>query len=267
QGLATPQSDIYALGATLHRMVTGYDPEHPGPEQPLFSFPPARRLNPDLSPRMEEILARATALNPADRYASASEFRAALHGLATRRIRAAAHSSPAGHHALMVLAAVLLLPLMLTQMLRIAQIPLQNGFYAEQAPGSDPWSSQQIISGGDSGLTLTDSNQAQADPQTQCTPPGSVDEIDMRPTVCGPDGTWWQVDGTGQVTHILATGEIVPYLAVGGAPGSAELVSVSAQRSHCNCVWVVWGNSQARLNANGDISYQPIPTASGLLQP
>ncbi|HXT36181.1 MAG TPA: hypothetical protein VN837_11445, partial [Chloroflexota bacterium] len=249
-------------------------PEHPGAEQPLFTFPPARRLNPALSPRMEEILARATALNPADRYASAAEFRAALKGLAARRLHGtSSHTSPAGRHAMMVLAAVLLLPLMLTQMLRIAQIPLQNGFYAEQAAGSDPWSNQQITGDGDNYFSFTDGSQGLVDTQTQCTPPASTDEIDMSPTVCGPDGTWWQVDWSGQVTHILASGEVVPYLAVGGAPGSAELVSVSAQLSHCNCVWVVWGNSQARLNGNGDVSYQPIPgaaplhAASGLLQP
>jgi len=274
QGLATPQSDIYSLGATLHRMVTGYDPEHPGAEQPLFTFPPARHLNPAVSPRMEDILARATALNPADRYATAAEFRAALKGLAARRLRAASsRSSPAGRHAMMVLAAVLLLPLMLTQMLRIAQIPLQNGFYAEQVTGGDPWSNQQITGGGDGTFPNSDGSQGLTDSQTQCIPPANPDEIDMSPTVCGPDGTWWQVDWSGQVTHVLATGEVVQYLAVGGAPGSAELVSVALQRSQCNCVWVVWGDSQARLNANGAISYQPIPNGapvhgtSALLQP
>ncbi|HVA89614.1 MAG TPA: serine/threonine-protein kinase [Chloroflexota bacterium] len=269
QGLATPQSDIYALGATLHRMVTGYDPEHPGAEQPLFSFPPARRLTPALSPRMEEILARATALNPADRFASALEFRAALKGLATRRLRAApSRSSSSGRHAVMMLAAVLLLPLMLTQMLRIAQIPLQNGFYAEQATGSDPWPpNQQYAMGAFNDGTDTDGAQF------ACTPPASADEVDVSPTVCGPDGTWWQIDGAGQITHILASGEIVPYAAIGQAPGSPELVSMSPLRSHCNCVWVVWGDTQARLNAGGDISYQTLPAsvlkpvASGLLQP
>ncbi len=64
QGLATPQSDIYSLGASLHRALTGYDPEHPGQDQPLFSFPPANQLNPQVSERMAEVIACAVAHGP-----------------------------------------------------------------------------------------------------------------------------------------------------------------------------------------------------------
>src|SRR6185312_5304617 len=125
QGLATPQSDIYALGATLHRALTGYDPEHPRPDQPLFSFPAADELNSSLSSRMAEVLARAVALAPADRFASAAEFRAALQGLSARRFRATpfgSRSASSGRRALAVMAAVLLVPLMLSQVLRLAQL-------------------------------------------------------------------------------------------------------------------------------------------------
>ena len=75
QGMAEPRSDIYALGATLHRLLTGYDPER---GQPLF-FPPARELRADLSPDTHALLARAVAPQPHDRFPTAESFAIALH--------------------------------------------------------------------------------------------------------------------------------------------------------------------------------------------
>jgi serine/threonine protein kinase len=52
QGLADERSDLYALGATLHYMLTGYDAEHEAP----FRHPPIRQLNPAISPATEKVV-------------------------------------------------------------------------------------------------------------------------------------------------------------------------------------------------------------------
>ncbi len=74
QGLATPASDIYALGATLHHLLTGRDPT----DEPPFSFPPARSINPSLSPHVSDALQRALQMKPEDRFGSIKEFQQAL---------------------------------------------------------------------------------------------------------------------------------------------------------------------------------------------
>lgn len=64
-GQTDPRSDIYALGVTLHHAVTGFDPTI---SQTPFLIPPARSLNPKVSPEMEALIARATQLDPDKRY-------------------------------------------------------------------------------------------------------------------------------------------------------------------------------------------------------
>ncbi len=72
-GQTLPQSDIYALGATLHQLLTRYDP---GTQ--LFTFPPARTLNPTVSANTEAVLAKALQDNLALRFQTAEEMRKAL---------------------------------------------------------------------------------------------------------------------------------------------------------------------------------------------
>jgi serine/threonine-protein kinase len=81
QGFATPASDIYALAATLHHLLTGRDPT----EQPPFSFPPARNLNPAVSVRTSNALEQALKMRPEERFATIAEFRASLRPLAAAK--------------------------------------------------------------------------------------------------------------------------------------------------------------------------------------
>ena len=78
------RGDIYSLGVILYEMVTGQRP-YAG-ETPLSvimklvlePLPPALSINPDLPPAVDEIISKATAKQPEDRYQSAAEFQAAL---------------------------------------------------------------------------------------------------------------------------------------------------------------------------------------------
>ncbi len=71
QGNADPRSDLYALGATLHHVLTGRDPRN----YPPFSYPPVRALNPNVSPETEQVLARVLQNDSDQRYQSAATMK------------------------------------------------------------------------------------------------------------------------------------------------------------------------------------------------
>jgi eukaryotic-like serine/threonine-protein kinase len=74
QGLATQASDVFALAATLHHLLTGRDPR----DNPPFTFPPVRNLVPRISQRTADALAQALQMRPEDRYPTLGAFRVAL---------------------------------------------------------------------------------------------------------------------------------------------------------------------------------------------
>ena len=75
-GMPEPRSDIYALGATLHRVLTFHDAANNKPT--IFSFPPVRALRPDISPAFEQVIVKALALAPEQRWSSAAEMERAI---------------------------------------------------------------------------------------------------------------------------------------------------------------------------------------------
>src|SRR6266446_4280442 len=71
QGNADPRSDLYALAATLHHLLTNRDPR----DYPPFAYPPVRTLNPQLSPEIEQVLTRALTNDINQRYESAAAMK------------------------------------------------------------------------------------------------------------------------------------------------------------------------------------------------
>jgi serine/threonine protein kinase len=76
RGEASPQADIYALGATLHHLLTRKDPRLEPPF--TFSDRPVRKVNSAVSVELESVINIALAYNPADRYQSAQAMKDAL---------------------------------------------------------------------------------------------------------------------------------------------------------------------------------------------
>jgi hypothetical protein len=70
QGLAEPLSDLYALAATCHYLLSGRDPREASP----FSFPPIRGIMPEVSKATENLLVGALAMETGQRGPSVEDF-------------------------------------------------------------------------------------------------------------------------------------------------------------------------------------------------
>ena len=75
-GRPEPRSDIYALGATIHRVLTHHDAANNKPT--IFHFPMLRVLRPDISVAFEQVVARALDGNLEQRWGSAAEMERAV---------------------------------------------------------------------------------------------------------------------------------------------------------------------------------------------
>ncbi len=82
RGEASPLADIYALGATLHHLLTRKDPRLEAP----FSFGerPIRQINPSVSLELETVIYTAVHYNTENRFKSAAAMKDALLGVATK---------------------------------------------------------------------------------------------------------------------------------------------------------------------------------------
>ncbi len=78
-GRPEPRSDLYALGATLHRVLTHHDAANNKPT--IFNFPMVRALRPDVSVAFEQVIAKALEGNIDLRWASAADMERAVMNL------------------------------------------------------------------------------------------------------------------------------------------------------------------------------------------
>ncbi len=101
------RSDIYALGAMLYEMLTGKVPfVGANPlvvmnERVLMDPVPARKVNPEISPQLDEILHRAMVREPRHRYSTAADMAWELENQEHVGVDEGARK-PALHHRLMV---------------------------------------------------------------------------------------------------------------------------------------------------------------------
>ncbi len=76
RGEATPKVDIYALGATLHHLLTLRDPRLEAPFS--FSERPIQDINSNVSDELVAVIDRSLEYDPKDRYETADEMKQAL---------------------------------------------------------------------------------------------------------------------------------------------------------------------------------------------
>ena len=84
RGSTDARTDIYALGATLYTLVTGHDPVESVQRMANDTVQPAHVLNPRVPYALGQVIERAMALKPDQRFQTASDFKQALQNLDQR---------------------------------------------------------------------------------------------------------------------------------------------------------------------------------------
>src|SRR5690348_9569610 len=83
-GMTGPWSDVYGLGATMYELLTGRVPPTAVERVALDSVMALpRQLNPAISPHVEEVILRAVAIRPADRFQTVGDVARGLMGQRT----------------------------------------------------------------------------------------------------------------------------------------------------------------------------------------
>lgn len=97
RGLASPAVDLYALGASLHHLLTRRDPRL----EPPFTFHkrPIRDYNPNVPEALSAVVMRAVSYNAEDRYASAEAMKASLIAAGSSSVAMSVPSAPASQGA------------------------------------------------------------------------------------------------------------------------------------------------------------------------
>jgi len=92
RGEGSPLVDIYALGATLHHVLSHCNPQH----EPPFTFAerPIQKYNPNISPDLEAVVSKALQYLPEDRFQSAAEMKDALSATVNKYTPAASGNAP-----------------------------------------------------------------------------------------------------------------------------------------------------------------------------
>ncbi|WP_376794774.1 hypothetical protein [Thermogemmatispora sp.] len=90
-GVTDTRTDLYGVAATLYYALTTYDPR----QHMAFFYPPARRLNPQVSARMESVLARGLRVAAAQRYLRPAQMRQELEAIAASARRGSEMALPA----------------------------------------------------------------------------------------------------------------------------------------------------------------------------
>jgi peptide/nickel transport system substrate-binding protein len=78
RGRTDVRSDLYALGATLYKLLSGQDPAESVTRITGRSIIPIHQINPAVSPALNQVVEKAMALEPDQRFQTATQFKNAL---------------------------------------------------------------------------------------------------------------------------------------------------------------------------------------------